>query len=849
MFSALNSHTIRFQAFRRLLLLLLAIQIVISLSPPFYGLQGLANYAPLHTSLEVVAIVVSSLVFTVGWNVYQKEGSANLMLLACCFLGVAILDFLHTLSYQGMPDFITVSSPEKAIDFWLAARTMAAFALFSVALMPNQLLLNAGSRWWMLGIVMVLVGLASWITLWHPTRIPRTFIQGQGLTAYKKASEFILVGLYLFSAWRLFKKTYLPQNYDVLGLSAAAIVMAMSEVFFTLYADVTDIFNLLGHFYKVIAYGLIYRSVFLDSVEIPYHRLYQSKQALAASEAKFHAIIDESPIAYLLNDDQQRINYLNPAFIGTFGYTLEDLPTWSDWWQRAVPDELYRQTMLHTWQHHWQQATETGQSFAPFELDVVCKNGDKRTVLVNVAFLGEQLVGHQVLILSDITERVQAMEVIWRQANLDPLTELPNRNLFLAKLTQEMVKTRQNKQRMALLFIDLDRFKDVNDTLGHFMGDILLRDAAQRLRQSLSRSLTLARLGGDEFTVIVGELTDKQHVEPIARNILQSLAQPFALDGETVYISASIGIAFYPDDARKNDELLKNADQAMYQAKKQGRDRFSFFTNEMLQKAKERMRLLGELHGALANQQFRVYYQPIVDLANGEIGKAEALLRWEHPTLGMVSPSDFIPLAEETGIIVDIGEWIFDTVLRQVATWRQTYHPAFQISVNKSPVQFISVRYDQQYWPEKMRQANLPGQSIVVEITEGILLDPVGTVSEQLLTFRDVGMQVALDDFGTGYSSLAYLKKFDIDYIKIDQSFVRNLQPESSDMAVCEAIIAMAHKLNIKVIAEGIETIEQYRMLREMGCDYGQGYFFAKPLPTEQLEQLMKTGLTLHLLG
>lgn len=839
MFSPSSSNRIRFRPLLRLLLVLLAIQVVSAVAPPLYILQGLANYAPLHTCLEVLAIVVSSLVFSVGWSVYQKEGSGNLMLLACGFLGVAVLDLLHTLSYQGMPDFVTASSPEKAIAFWLAARTMAFLALFGIGVLPNWRLRQSRHRWLMLGGVLAFVGVLIWIVLWHSVWVPRTFIQGQGLTAFKKGCEYLLIVMYLFVATYLYRNSHVPQNYDALGLSAAAVVLAMSEVFFTLYADVTDGFNLLGHLYKVVAYGLIYRAVFLDSIEIPYQRLLQSRQALAASEAKFHAIIDESPVAYLLYDEQQRINYLNPAFVATFGYNLDDLPSWSDWWRLAFPDADYRQAMINNWQYHLRHAVDLGQAFAPMELDVVCKHGDKRTVLINVALLGDALAGHQVVIMTDVSERVRAMEMIWRQAHLDPLTELPNRSLFLSKLTQEMSRTRGGSKRMALLFIDLDRFKDVNDTLGHFMGDILLKEAAQRLQKSVSSGLTLARLGGDEFTVIVGDLDEHRQVEPIARGILQSLAQPFVLGEETVYLSASIGIAFYPDDAVKSDELLKFADQAMYRAKQQGRDRYSFFTGEMLQQAKNRMRLLNELHGALEKHQFMVYYQPIVDLSSRAIYKAEALLRWRHPELGMVSPAEFVPLAEETGVIVDIGEWVFDTVLLQLLEWRRRYHPEFQISINKSPIQFISLRYDQKHWLQKMQHAGLPGQSVIVEITEGVLLDAGGTVSEQLLIFRDAGLQVALDDFGTGYSSLAYLKKFDIDFIKIDQSFVRNLRHDSSDMAVCEAIVAMARKLGIKVVAEGIETQEQLDLLIAIGCDYGQGYWFSKAVAADEFERLL----------
>lgn len=819
--------------------LLLLIQVVSVFSPPLYTLRGMANYAPLHTVLEVSAIVVSCLVFATGWVVYQKEGSGNMMLLACCFLGVALLDLMHTLSYAGMPDWITVSSPEKAINFWLAARLAAALAMLSVACLPNRDLNNAGSRWLILAATVCLVAMACWIGLGHQNWMPHTFIEGEGLTAFKKNCEYLLSSVYALLAFRFFRKADTRHFYDVAGLFGASATMAMSEVFFTLYADVTDIFNLLGHIYKVIAYGLVYKAVFMNSVELPYQRLYQSNQALQASEAKFHAIIDESPVAYVLYDERQCVRYLNRAFIATFGYTEADLIHLQDWWDKAFPDPDYQRSSIDNWRQHLRQALSGKDTFLPMELDVICANGAKRTVLLNVALLGDDWCGHQVMILQDITERIESMQVIWRQAHLDPLTELPNRTLFLNTLAQEMVKARRNGQRMALLFIDIDRFKEVNDTLGHFMGDILLREAGQRLRTIVAEGLTLARLGGDEFTVIAAGQNNKDCIETLAQNILACLSNPFNLANDTVYLSASIGIAFYPDDAKSSEELLKNADQAMYEAKKQGRDRFSFFSKDMQQTAQNRMRLLNELHGALDKQQLMVYYQPIVDLATQKICKAEALLRWRHPELGMVSPAQFIPLAEETGIIVGIGDWVFRSAARQVGIWRKQFDPMFQISVNKSPVQFSKASYDREHWLQYLRQLDLPGQSIVAEITEGLLLDATHQVGEHLRVFQEGGIQVALDDFGTGYSSLAYLKKFPIDYLKIDQSFVSHLQADSSDMALCEAIIVMAHKLGIKVIAEGIETSEQYELLAGAGCDYGQGYLFSRPVPAAEFAELL----------
>jgi EAL domain-containing protein (putative c-di-GMP-specific phosphodiesterase class I) len=321
---------------------------------------------------------------------------------------------------------------------------------------------------------------------------------------------------------------------------------------------------------------------------------------------------------------------------------------------------------------------------------------------------------------------------------------------------------------------------------------------------------------------------------------LQKLAEPFRLGDDVAYVSASIGITLYPDDATDIDILLKNADQAMYTAKDQGRNRYQYFTASMQETAQAKKRLTIDLRDAVANSEFILYYQPIIELATGAIYKAEALIRWQHPTRGLVSPVEFIPIAEETGMINDIGNWVFTEAAKQVKIWRTSHHAAFQISVNKSPVQFHATGSTHVDWIDYLRQLDLPGQSIAVEITEGLLLQARTTVTEQLLEFRNAGMQISIDDFGTGYSSLSYLKKFDIDYVKIDQSFTGNLKPGSSDMVLCEAIIVMAHKLGMKVIAEGVETEGQRDLLLAAGCDYGQGYLYSKPVPAAEFEKLLK---------
>ena len=448
-------------------------------------------------------------------------------------------------------------------------------------------------------------------------------------------------------------------------------------------------------------------------------------------------------------------------------------------------------------------------------------------------------VDYFVVLIQDISEKKQSEERLWRQANFDTLTGLPNRRMFADRLEQEIKKRHHTKLPLALLFIDLDRFKEVNDTLGHIKGDTLLVEAARRIQECVRESDTVARLGGDEFMIILAELPDVHQVETIAHGLLRRLTEAFHLGAETVYVSASIGITLYPADAGGVEQLLRNADQAMYAAKNLGRNRFSYFTNALQEAAQTRQKLTNDLRGALAERKFELYFQPIVDLAGNRIVKAEALLRWHHPQRGMINPVEFVPLAEETGLILEIGDWVFREAARWTQRWAERYAPGIQVSINTSPVEFQADSYDPEALLKYMRLLGLPGNSIAIEITEGVLLNTGQRVFDHLRQFRRAGLHIAIDDFGTGYSSLASLKKFDIDYLKIDQAFVRNLVSDPNDMALSEAIIVMAHKLGLQVVAEGIETPQQRALLQAAGCDYGQGYLFSKAVPPQEFEALL----------
>ena len=454
----------------------------------------------------------------------------------------------------------------------------------------------------------------------------------------------------------------------------------------------------------------------------------------------------------------------------------------------------------------------------------------------------------RVCMFSPITDQKRAKETIWQQANFDTLTGLPNRSMFRDRLEHEIQLAARDKRQLALMFLDLDQFKEVNDTLGHDIGDCLLKQAAERLVQCVRGIDTVARIGGDEFTVILGHLVDTAIVERVSRDIVRTLSEPFQVAQNTIYVSASIGITLFPEDAGDADALIKNADQAMYAAKNAGRNQFHYFTHRMQHEAQVRMRLVNDLRDALARGQFELVYQPIVDLASGAIHKAEALLRWRHPVRGTVAPAEFIAIAEQTGMIGAIGEWVYDQAAQQAELWRSTIDPAFQISVNVSPVQLRkrgsgSAPLSEQLLADRARAArpnhHREEPPVIVEITEGVLLENSDAVSRQLQLLQDAGIELAIDDFGTGYSALAYLRRFHVDYLKIDQTFVTKMTENSDDLSMCEAIIVMAHKLGIKVIAEGIEQQLQRDLLACAGCDFGQGFLFARPITAQMMGSLL----------
>jgi diguanylate cyclase (GGDEF)-like protein len=432
-----------------------------------------------------------------------------------------------------------------------------------------------------------------------------------------------------------------------------------------------------------------------------------------------------------------------------------------------------------------------------------------------------------------------SQERIWHQANFDYLTSLPNRMMFHNRLQEEIKKSARSNLPLGLLFIDLDNFKQINDQLGHPVGDELIIQVARRISECVRAIDTTARIGGDEFTVIMGELSDVNSLENTSIKMLQRLEEPFHIHPHDIYVTASIGITVYPDDAQKIEELIMFADQAMYEAKRLGRNRYHFFTASMQEASIYRHTITNDLRAALLNKQFVMFYQPITDLNTSHVVKAEALIRWQHPTKGIITPVEFIHIAEDTGMIDHIGNWVFEQVLKDAVYLRKYFSPDFQITFNVSPRQFMDEE-NVLSWIAKLEKNGLEGNAISIEITEGLLLQATSSVKHILSEFLRSGTEIAIDDFGTGYSALAYLKKFDVDYVKLDRSFIQNIESDHDTRVLCEAIISMAHKLKIKVVAEGIETLAQQTLLKTYRCDFGQGYLISKPMTLPEFSAFLQ---------
>jgi diguanylate cyclase (GGDEF)-like protein/PAS domain S-box-containing protein len=1066
--------------------------IAVWLVPPAHSFEGLSRFLPLHSFMETFAVVVAVLVFGIGWNAYSAERPFNVVLLSCAFLAVGLLDFAHMLSYAGMPDFVTPSGPQKAIDFWLAARFLAAMALLLVALMPWK---PFPSTWLRYGVLAASLGFALlvyWVILFHESDLPATFVAGKGLTPFKIGSEYFIVFIHLLTLGAFLAGARKPKPGYSVYLLTAVVIMVLSELCFTLYSSVTDIFNLMGHAYKVLAYVFIYRAVFVSSVQEPYKRLRQSEQhvwqekeraqvtlisigdgvittdakglieylnpvaeklsgwrcidaqgmplsrifnvineytraavespveeclrngnvvalanhtilirqdgseisiedtaapirdrdgAIIGSVLVFHDVTERQEVRKALRENEERLRTLINAMpdivcfkdgsgrwleandfdlkllklegVPYRGKTNSDLAELSDFygetfrnseasdeiaWRsggprraneviprpggggmvfdvikvplfnpdgsrralvvvgrditemvkaqnekqqlssilEATPDFVSISTLdgrlvymnqagkrmlgipdgedvtgLPTLQAYPQWVWGfVGNEAIPFAIEngvwegestLLSRDGSEipvsQVIIAHKAADGQE--GFLSTIARDISERKRFEEQLLHQSNHDALSGLPNRLLFHDRLGQALVQASLTEHLVAVMLLDLNRFKIINDTLGHDLGDLLLKEVALRFATCMHGGDTIARWGGDEFVFLLPNLGHPEEAAEVAERILNVLSQPFLLADKEIFVSASIGITLYPTDVQTREGLIQNAEVAMYRAKEHGESAYQFFTGDMNARAFERLVLENSLRKALERKELLLYYQPQVDLATGKISGMEALLRWQHPELGMVSPAQFIPLAEETGLIVPIGEWVLREACRQNKAWQDAGMARMRVSVNLSARQF-----QQQDIVEMtaaaLQESGLTADCLELELTESYIMQNPEVAISTLKLLEEMGVFLSVDDFGTGYSSLSYLRRFPIDCLKIDQSFVRDIPGSADAAAIVSAIVAMARSLMLEIVAEGVETQEQLNYLKQLQCNRMQGFLFSRPIPAKEFEKLVK---------
>lgn len=777
--------------------------------------------------METASIVIAMMVFAVGWNTHSGKTPGNQVILSCLFFGIGALDFSHTLSYGGMPDFFSPNTPDKHLNFWIVARLLAALALLFYVVCPCESGFKTRTKHTIFAVVVGSIALLNWGVIEHHEVLPDLFRPGEGLTPLKKGLEYLCITINAVTMLVLLVKMRDAQSFNAPLLFAASGVMAMSEFFFTLYTTMTGAYNVLGHVYKVISYLIIYRAVVVESIERPYVQL---KRARLNME---HAV-EASTTGMVMVDQHGRISLSNSQANAMFGYDKGELIGQSI--NVLVP------TSISGKHHHLMRSYSREPAERKMgegrELFGRHKLGHEFRVEVGLTPIDSDDGRYVIASVADITTRVEHERRINQLIYFDPLTGLPNRTLLHDRVSQAIHNAARKQSSLAILFIDLDHFKNVNDTLGHSTGDDLLVEVGHRLKTAVREIDTVARIGGDEF-VIVLDGADARIAARIAKKLLESVSQPYQIGSHLLSATPSMGIAMYPEDGDEFGVLYQRADTAMYQAKQDGRNGLRFFTVEMQSYSERLLKLESAMRRAMESHQFFLDYQPQLSVDGSQVVGVEALLRWRHPELGLVSPAEFIPLAESSGQIIPIGTWVLRTAVRQLRVWLDAGLPPMVMAVNLSAVQFRQPNLPEQI-AEILKEADLPPEYLELELTEGVTMGNPQNAIAMMDALHASGIRLSIDDFGTGYSSLSYLKKFKVYKLKIDQSFVRDIVTDTDDRAIVTAIIQMAHSVGFITIAEGVETPAQQEFLLREGCDEVQGYLFSRPLPAAEIPEFVR---------
>jgi diguanylate cyclase (GGDEF)-like protein/PAS domain S-box-containing protein len=780
-----------------------------------------------HSVVELFAVVVAMLIFVTGYRAFLSVRKGAVVLLGLAFLGVGLLDFLHTMSYAGMPDAVTANSAQKSIFFWLSARMLAAAALLIYALLPTVPDVSKRRKRLALALMLAGVGMVGYVGLTWPDRLPALFIDGQGLTPLKIGLEWLIITIHLFTLAVLWHRRVELARECVMALGFAVALSAVSELFFTMLGVIDkDVANVLGHLYKVAAYLYLFHATFNEALRRPIERI-------EIQNLREKLVLSSAPDGILWVDQKGCILMANPAMETLSGYSTQEL----------VGQNVDLFLPLHLRARHAESMrgyfnAPHSRAMGSMDLKLLRRDGQMLPVDISLGHWEDENEQYAIAYIRDLTERKKFEESLRHRATHDELTKLPNRWLFHLQLNQALVHAKRTERHVAVLFLDLDDFKTVNDSFGHAVGDELLVQVGTRLREALRENDTLARMGGDEFAILLADMGSTDEAISVAEKLLTVLDAPHHLLNQDVHTGGSIGLAFYPDDTQDSESILRYADMAMYQAKQAGRGAYACYSAQLDQPAHENMQLHVRLKEAIDRGKLKLLYQPQVSVGSVEIVGAEALLRWHDEVLGDVPPMRFIPVAESTGLILPLSDWVLETACRQIAAWEQAGTP-LRVAVNFSAQQFR-----QRNLPDKVRAAlkrtGAPAHLLEIEITESVAMSQPMQAREQLNALVALGCSVALDDFGTGYSSLAYLKALPVSTLKIDRDFIKDLPHGTNDVKITKSIIALAHSLELTLVAEGVETDEQLDFLRAHGCETYQGWLFAKALEASDLSSRLR---------
>lgn len=778
-----------------------------------------ATFLSFHLVLEMCSIMVSLIIAMQGWLSYQYTQSVQHLRLGALFLVVGFFDLAHTLSYDGMPLFLTESSVAKATWFWITARLLQSIGFLLIYMGNNKRLISLKQKT-VYGIGVFLFLISFFVITYFADRLPPLMIEGEGATALKRGMEYFISLMQLTTFFLILWQYSKEKSSNLLHLLSAFALLFLSSFLFTRYLSIYDSLNFLAHIFKTTGYFFLLKGIYFSEREKQYKNQRLMQEQLNHERTNLQTISWNMGEGILVTDARQRVTFLNPEAERLLGWKKE---------------ELLHRPLDHAIRHNNKNESltiftaEDGEARKQ-EVLFTRKDGSRVSLLCSVAplIIEYKNVGTVALFLDITKEKVQ-QDIIERQAFYDDLTNLPNQRLIKRQL-EDLIAV---KREFSLILINMDRFKRVNDSLGPDIGDLIIQATGQRLRKELEDDCYLARNRGDEFVIIIPSVTAEEEITERCQRIQAIFTDPIRASNYEVMVNISIGVSVYPVHGNEIEELIKKAYVALYSSKQQS-NHFLIYHPYMDNRAYEGLMLENHLYKALMNEEFSLVYQPQIDVSIGKVIGLEALLRWNHPEKGVISPAEFIPIAEVSGLIVPIGEWVLRTSLRDLKSLHELGHMELTMSVNLSIRQFFD-----ECLLDKIKaiieEVGVKPQNLTLELTESVMMNTESTLAI-LQGLKKLGIKISIDDFGTGYSSLAYLKRLPIDSLKIDQSFIHDIIRDQSDMAIVSTILSMAKHLCLKVVAEGVETYDQLLHLKSLEENIMvQGYLISKPLSLEQL--------------